>query len=200
MHATRKNMSLVDLYALQSFAFVLFLFVIGYNEGDWILLFVALLTLVIKAIVAPYFFTKLIKGSKIYFASGAHFGIPLSLIAIFILMFFSTKLLAPFLSVIDAEALLPLMLYPILMSGILVSLFFIVNRKDVLAQVMGILSLENWTMLTSVAIGVKHSLLLEIGMSFDIAVWIIIAFMFVTKLHQSFGNLHLSHLTQLKEE
>ena len=51
-----------------------------------------------------------------------------------------------------------------------------------------------------IAIGVKHALLLEIGMSFDIAIWIIIALIFISRLHQSFGTLRVSHLTHLKED
>jgi hydrogenase-4 component E len=200
MHVIRKNTTLVALYALQSFGLVIFLTLISWVEGDRILTVVALMTFIIKVVLAPYFFYGVIKRSRIYFSSGAYIGIPFSLVSVLILMFFSTKLLVPFLAIVGQSALLPYILYPLLVSGILTSLYFIVNHRDVLGQILGILSLENWTMQTGIAIGVKHALILEIGMSFDIAVWIIIALMFITRLHQSFGTLHLSHLTHLKED
>jgi hydrogenase-4 membrane subunit HyfE len=106
----------------------------------------------------------------------------------------------PFISSVGDGQLFPIVLYPILVSGILTSLYFIVNHRDVFGQIVGILSLENWTMQTGIAIGVKHALLLEIGMSFDIAIWIIIALIFISRLHQSFGTLRVSHLTHLKED
>lgn len=200
MHVTRKNTSLVTLYALQSLGLVVFLGLISWLEGDRILTVVALMTLIIKVVVAPYFFYAVIKRSKIYFASGTHVGIPLSLFVILLLMFLSTKLLLPFISSVGDTTLIPILLYPILVSGILTSLYFIVNHRDILGQIIGILSLENWTMQTGIAIGVKHALLLEIGMSFDIAVWIIIALIFIARLHESFGTLKLSNLTHLKED
>ena len=199
MHMTRKNISLVWLYRVQSFSLATFLLMIARGEDDRVLMVVALLTFVIKVIVAPYFLASVIKRSKVYFTSGAYVGIPLSLLVIVVLMFFSTKLITPFFSAVGA-ALLPVIFYPILFSGFLISLFFIVNRRDVLSEIIGILSLENWTVFTGVAIGVKHSLMLELGMSVNIAIWIIIALIFITRLHQSFGTLHVSHLTHLKED
>ncbi len=200
MHITRKNVTLIGLYALQSLSLATFLGVISWLESDRTLMLVAALTFLIKVVLAPYFFGGMIKRSRLFFAEGTHLGIPLSLAFILVLMFFSTKLLLPFVGVIPGESLLPLMLYPIMISGILVSLFFIVNHHDVLGQIVGILSLENWTMLTGVAIGIEQTLLLEIGISFDIAVWIAISLIFVSKLHQNFGNLRISHLTHLKED
>ncbi len=200
MHVTRKYSTLVSMYALQSLGLVIFLGLISWIEQDRVLTVVALLTFIIKVVVAPYFFFSIIKRSKIHFASGSYVGIPLSLFAILLLMFLSTKLLIPFLSSVGDVSLMPIILYPILVSGILISLYFIVNHHDILAQIIGILSLENWTMQTGLAIGVKHALLLEIGMSFDIAVWIIISLIFLARLHQHFGTLHVSHLTQLKED
>lgn len=200
MHVTRKNTSLITLYALQSLGLVIFLGIISMIEHDRILTVVALMTFIIKVVLAPYFFYAVIKRSKIFFASGTYLGIPLSLFAILLLMFLSTKLLMPFISSVGENQLFPIVLYPILVSGILTSLYFIVNHRDVLGQIIGILSLENWTMQTGIAIGVKHALLLEIGMSFDIAIWIIIALIFISRLHQSFGTLRISHLTHLKED
>lgn len=200
MHITRKNTSLVALYALQSLGLAVFLGLSAMQNGDRVLTVVALMTLIIKVILAPYFFYAIIKRSKIFFASGAHVGIPLSLVLILGLMFLSTKLLLPFVASLGSSVAIPVILYPILISGILISLYFIVNHRDVFGQIVGILSLENWVMQTGVAIGVKHTLLLEVGMSFDIAVWIIIAVIFITRLHEKFGTLHISHLTHLKED
>ena len=60
MHVTRKNSTLITLYVVQSLAFVVFLAVIGAMEGDRILTVVALLTFIIKVVVAPYFFYAII--------------------------------------------------------------------------------------------------------------------------------------------
>lgn len=200
MHVTRKNTTLVTLYAIQSLGLAVFLGLSALESGDRILTVVALMTLIIKVILAPYFFYAVIKRAKIFFASGTYIGIPLSLFAILTLMFLSTKLLIPFVASLNSSLSIPIILYPILISGILTSLYFIVNHRDVFGQIVGILSLENWIMQSGVAIGVKHTLLLEVGMSFDIAVWIIVAVIFVSRLHESFGTLHLSNLTHLKED
>ncbi len=200
MHITRKNTSLVSLYVIQSFAAVVFLGAIANMESDRILTVVALLTLIIKVIIAPYFFFAVIKRSKVFFSSGAYIGIPLSLVGILVLLFLSTKLIIPFLSGVALGTALPVILYPILIAGILISLFFIVNHHDVFAQIVGVLSLENWIMQTGIAVGVKQALLLEVGITFSIGVWIIIAIIFITRLHQNFGTLHVQSLTHLKED
>lgn len=200
MHITRRNTTLLGCYLLQSLFLAAFLGTLAVKESDRLIIPAVLFTLIIKVILTPYFFGRLIARTKAYFTARTYLNIPLALLVIIALtLFLSRDIFAPF-AMLGDSGLLPVSPYGLYLSGILISLFLIVNSRDVFAQIIGILSLENWIVFAGASLDVKHSIILELGITFDIAVWIVVAAIFIGMIERNFGSLNQSRLIHLKED
>ena len=85
------------------------------------------------------------------------------------------------------------------LSSLFISLFLIVNRKGALSQIIGILSLENSILVFAFFAGLEQSPALQIGILFDIFVWLIIATVFISMLYKHFGSLDVTKMKHLKD-
>lgn len=197
MHLIKKNFTVVVLYATQSFIITVVLFYSSFKEASWLLMAVMVMTFFVKVVIAPYFFFELIKKHHMKFAVSTYLNIPTTLIIVTILTAFSTsRFLKPLaaLSPDNGQALL------LAVGMILVSLFLIVNRRGVLSQMIGILSLENAIVSFAFIAGLEAAAGAQVGILFDIVVWIVIASIFVSMIYQHVGSLDASALRRLKEE
>lgn len=196
LHLSKKNLDAVVAYAIQSFAIVVLLLNSFFETANTSLLLIALLVFVVKVILAPGFFTKLIKKNGLILSASTYLSTPLTLavLAILTAMAHSYTFL-PITNIVPAnEALLSLAL-----SMMFLSLFLIVNRKSALSQIIGILSLENSIVAFAIFAGLEQSLTLQVGILFDISVWLIIATMFVSMIYQHFGSLDVTGMKKLKD-
>jgi len=196
LHLTKKNFIATVAYAIQSFAIVIILLNSFFETGNIYMYVVILATLIIKVILAPLFFNRLIKKHDLVFSASTYLNTPLMLIIIAVLTFVAnSRKFAPLTGIIPAnQTLLSLAL-----SSIFISLFLIVNRKGTLSQILGILSLENSIVAFIVFAGLEQSVGLQVGVIFDIFIWIIIAFMFMSMIHKHFGSQDITSMKNLKD-
>lgn len=197
MHVIKTNRNLIHLYLLQSLVVGVFLLSLGVTEGDKGLMFVAALTLLIKAILAPLFFSRLIRRYGTRFTVNNYLSTPLTLIALMALVLFSYSRIFLPLSVLVPGAL---GLFPLNLAAILISIFMLINRRGAFSQMIGILSLENSILLLASFIGIKQPLALEVGITFDIVIWMIIAQVFISMIYKQFGSLNVTQMKRLIEE
>lgn len=196
LHIVKKNYAAVAAYAIQSLVIVL-LFLNSFQEtGKISLLLLAIILLVVKVLVAPFLFSKLHQVQDLRFAGNAYLNTPLTLVIIAILtaIAHSQKFL-PLTSVgADNSNLLALAL-----SAMFLSLFLIINRKGARMQIIGILSFENSIVAFAIFAGLEQSFGLQVGIIFDIFVWLVIVTMFMTMIYKHFGSLNVTSMKQLKE-
>ncbi len=196
MNLVRKNTTLVILYLLQSAAVGMALIMLAYSEGAVGLLSAGILTLAVKAVMAPVFLLRLIKRYSAHFSAASYLAAPRSLAVLAVITAVSYLFIAPALSAYsDAPSI------PILFSSIFSVLFLMINRRGALAAIVGILSLENGVVLLTAFLGLAHSSALEFAIAFDIAAWIAIAAAFLTMMYRQFGivdaaTLSMTHLTE----
>jgi hydrogenase-4 component E len=159
-------------------------------------MFVAFCTLVIKAIAAPIFFSKLINKHEAIYSVSTYLNAPLSLIVIAALaaVAFSDKF-APLTTIVPANQ----MLLQLALSSIFMSLFLVVNRRGAISQIIGVLSLENSIVCFAVLASLEQSAMLQIGILFDIAIWIVIAIVFISMIYAHFGSLDITNIKHLKD-
>ncbi len=196
LHLTKKNSGAVIAYSVQSLAIVLVLFNSFLETGRVSLLFVTLLAFVVKVILAPLFFVRLIKKNGLRFSVSTYLNIPLTLIIIAAItaMAHSQKL-APLVNIVPANhALLSLAL-----SAMFLSLGLIINRKGALSQIIGILSFENSIIVFAVFAGLEQSPALQAGIMFDLFVWLVIATVFMSMIYRHFGSLDVTSMRHLKD-
>lgn len=198
MHLTRRNANLVRLYLLQSFSLALLLCLLGISAGEKSLLAMALLTVFVKGIVAPIFFFRVLRkipGAEM--SATNYLSTPQTLLVVMVLVIISySQIIVP----LGASTPEMLGLFSLNMSLVLVSIFLLINRRGIFTQIVGILCLENSIVFLSTIASVKQPVGLEIGMLFDIALWIVVAMVFISMIHTQFGTLSTVPLKKLIEE
>jgi len=196
MNLVRKNTTLVTLFLLQSLAVTMALVLLGLSEAGVGLLWAALLTFAVKVVMAPAFLSRMIKKYNAHFSAASYLNTPLSLLALTATMAFVYSFVSPELAHYGASSSMTL-----LFGSIFVTLFLMVNRRGALAEVVGILSLENSVVLLAAFLGLQHSFALEFAIAFDIAVWVAIATGFLGMMYRQFGAIDsapisMTHLTE----
>lgn len=196
LHLTKKNFAAALAYGIQSSALALFFlnsFLENYNPY---LFFVVLLILVVKIILAPIFFIRLIRRHALTFSVSTYLNMPLTLIIIAALTFiaYSDKL-TPLTGIILAhQTLLSLAL-----STAFLSIFLIINRKGVFSQILGVLSLENSVVAFAIFAGLEQSPSLQLGVIFNVFIWVIISVVFASMIYEHFGSHDVTLMKKLKD-
>ena len=196
-HMVKTNRNLIRLYLIQSLIVSLFLLGLGMTEGDRGVVLVALLTLLIKAVIAPLFFARLVQRYGTRFTVNNYLSMPVTLIVLMALVLFAYSRVFLPLSALVPEAL---GLFPLNLATILISIFMLINRRGAFSQMIGILSLENSILLLGAFIGIKQPVPLEMGIIFDIVIWMIIAQVFISMIYKQFGSLNVTQMKRLIEE
>lgn len=197
MHLARRNSTVIFLYATQSLVVAATLLFSAVREASWLLAAVALVTFGVKVIVAPYFFSGLIQRRRLQFSVSTYLNGPLTLIVLALLTAFSYSRLFRPLSILAPQNQNTLLLAIGMMFS---SLFLIINRKGVLSQMVGILSLENAIVSFAYAAGLEATAGLQVGILFDILVWVVMATVFATMIYRHFGSLDASAMKYLNEK
>lgn len=196
MHLVKRSRSLVRLYALQSFAVATTLFSIGFLHNEKSLMMVGVITLLVKAVIAPIFFGKVLRKLSAVSSATNYLNTPVTLFFLTGLVMFSySKTFLP-LSTLYPEAFVSVALN---ISLIFISIFLLINRRGVFTQMVGMLSLENSIVLFATFFGLRHPLPLEIGTMFDIVIWMVIASMFMGMIYRQFGTLSTEEMKHLTE-
>ena len=196
MHLAKKNSGLAGLYALQSVALVL-LFVPSFLANPTVLLLlVIIVSIIVKVILAPRFFIRLVARHKVKFTVSSYANTPVTLIVImFITAFVNTDVFSPIthLSANNGTYV------SLTIAAMLVSIFLMVNRKSALSQIVGVLSLENSIVAFGIMAGLEQSALLQLGTLFDIFVWMLVATVFVSMVYRHTGSLVVTTMRHLKD-
>jgi len=196
LHLSKKNFSASIAYGLQSLVIVLFFLNSFFETNNLAILLVVFLMLIVKVILAPLFFIRLIKKNALAFSVSTYLNMPLTIISIAILTFIAHyQKFSPLTSIVPAnQDSLSLAL-----SAIFLSLLLIINRKGALSQILGVLSLENSIVAFVVFAGLEQNPALQIGIMFNIGIWILIATIFMSMILKHFRTLNVSSMNNLKD-
>jgi hydrogenase-4 component E len=196
MHLTKKNASAIRLYIVQSTAVSLLLLLPAVGESSKLLIVAIASTIAVKLFIAPYFFFSLIKRNRLTFSVSTYFNTPISLLVIAILVALTrTEVFRP-LAYLAPEGVNLLLLN---VATIMISLFLSINRKGALSQMLGILSLENGIVAFAVSAGLEQNPGLQLGITFNILIWIVIATVFISMMFRQFGSLDVTTMKKLTE-
>lgn len=195
-HIAKKNFGVAITYGMQSFIIVILLVNAFFETGAASLLLIALIILTIKVILAPMFIIKLIKKHELKFLVSTYANTPLTLIVVAALTAVAhSSVFTPLVTIVPGNQ----QLLSLALSALFISFFLIVNRKGALSQIIGILSLENSIVAFAFFAGLEQSAALQIGIIFDIAVWLVIASVFISMIYKHFGSLDVTEMRNLKD-
>lgn len=197
LHLVKSTKYTIRLYALQSAAVAAVLVILGMAENERSLIALGAITFVAKVIIAPYFFTRLVQRFGHLVASASYLSTPATLAVLLGLIVFSAS------SVFDPlwtiAAVTPdVFAFNVAMA--LIALFLLINRQGVLAQIIAVLALENSIVLFALFLGVKQTFALEMGIMFDVVLWMVIAYAFLQIIYRQFGSLDTREMRQLTED
>lgn len=196
MQVVRRSSRMITLYVLQSFAVVGLVLTSAIQEKSFSLVIVGIIILLIKGIAAPLFFSRFITREQRELRAETYLNLPMTLVVLLgLLMFVRSSYLAPLLAFFPVNN----MAMTLAISGIFISLLLVVNRRGVLAQLIGILSFENGLVAFSTLSGIIHSLIIEVWILFDILLWIIIAITLSRFVHSHFGTHDTREMSMLKQ-
>jgi hydrogenase-4 component E len=186
----------VKTLALQGFLLFL-LVIIDIQEINWFnIAFLSLETLVIKAIVIPYFLLTVIRKNEIAREVEPYITQFYSLIfasAIFIFGF-----VAAFWAAKTNVGIKPLY-FGVSLTLIVSSLFLIINRKTIITHILCYMMLENGIFLLSLSVANELPLLVNLGVLLDLFVGVYLFVLFFNKIQEMYDGSHIDELTELKD-
>ena len=196
LHIAKKNYAVALAYGVQSLAIVaLFINAYAATRAETFL-FIAALSLFVKAILAPLFIINQIKKHELRFLVSTYANLPVSLIIVAALTAAAhSHVFATLVTIIPANR----ELLSLSLSALFISMFLIINRKGAVSQIVGLLSLENSIMAFGLFSMIDQPLLLEAGIIFSISVWTIIATVFISMIYKHFGSLDVTKMKHLKD-
>ncbi|MBI1975982.1 MAG: hypothetical protein HYS56_00555 [Candidatus Omnitrophica bacterium] len=193
--ASPQLFACIRLYAAHSFLLAATTILVACHEGVTHLWIPALLTLLLKVIVIPQVFFRMIRRLGIRREVESYINIPFSLIlavALLFLSFYGTAHL-PGLSGVEEREFIPMAAATVFWGMLMMA-----TRKKALTQIVGLLLMENGLFLMAITLTSGMPLLVELGIFFDVLVGVIIMGVFVFKIRDAFEGIDVDDLTVLK--
>lgn len=196
MNIVKKNATVVGLYSLQSLALAILLGINAYQEKSVLLGILALSILVVKVYGARRLFLGFIRRNRESFSTGTYLNVPLSIASVVLLTIFAqSSVFTPLFTSAGHDMRFGLLL----VASALISLFLAMNRKGILLQIIGILSLENSIFAMGHFFDPTQSSGLELGIVFDVLFWMIIASVYVGLVYKHHKSLDVTNLRELNK-
>lgn len=196
INISKKNSETIIAYGIQSLAIVFILLNLYLETKEVGILIIVILVLLIKVVASILFFNKLIHRHELRFTIRTYCNVPLTftIVAFLILLAYSSKFIV-LTSLIPANQ----SLISASLAFLFISLFLIVNSKGALSQIFGVLSLDNSIVALAVFTGLEQSLSVQVGILFDLFVWMTIAVIFVSMIYRHLGSLDVTSMKNLTE-
>ena len=195
LSTTSRLMAHIRTLAFQGFLLFLICTLDFANHPWYIGVFLGIETLLVKAILVPLFLRKVIKKTRSTRdddANIAHF---------YCLLISSVILFGGFmLSVVEIPSLA--LINPICFGialTIIISLWLITIKHNVLSNVIEFITMENGIFLLSLSVAKEMPVLVNIGVLLDVFIAIYILGLFVSQINKELGDMEVSHLSELKD-
>ena len=195
MVAARQLGAYVTMFVFQSLAVSGIAIFVGLATGKDDLYLVAGLTLLVKVGVIPVLLRNVLKRLPEQRERApllnAPFSLVIALILTLIAFFTAPSVVAPG-TFLDQPPL------AVSLALVLIGLFLLSTRRHVLAQVVGLLTIENGLFSGAIAIAYGMPLLVEFGILFDILIAVVVLTLLVSLLHRTITSADTLDLRRLR--
>ena len=158
------------------------------------LIFILFETIVFKTIVIPIFLKNVIKKNNIMRETEPFLTYFMSIVIITSIIF-GSFILSNVIDVVHFRK----MFFIVALSALFTGLFIIVSRKKVITHIMGYMVIENGVFILSLSAGNKMPMLVNTGITLDIFVSILLLGVFVNRIGNTFEEMNVDNLTNLKD-
>jgi hydrogenase-4 component E len=185
--------SCVRAFGIQSLLLACVAGVVAYSTGKNEIYIIAILTLLFKSIVIPYFLLYLIREIKVKREIDLYVKISPSLIIGGVLVVISYYLIRS----INVISELSSFALSASMSLVSIGLFIMISRKKAIMQMLGILIMENGLFLGAISLTNGMPLLVELGIFFDVLIAVLIMGILIFRINKTFESVDTSMLKNL---
>lgn len=158
--------------------------------------FLAIETLIVKAIVIPWFLYRVLKkthSNRDVAANIPHF---------YCLVIASIILIAGFLVsnyYVSSMKLISPMFFGVSAATIIISLWLITIKHKIISNVIEFITMENGIFLLSLSVAKEMPMLVNLGVLLDVFIAVYILGLFINEINKEFKDLEVSHLSELKD-
>jgi hydrogenase-4 component E len=195
MAIAKRLTSLVRSFRLQSLFLAGFVFLSGIRLHNAELFLVAALLVCVKTLAIPYFLNRIIRkirvGENLVMFLNSQLSLFLTLLFTWVAWSFS-RMLAPQQG--EMEALRMTVAFSVVLTGVFIMMF----RMKALAQVTGILVMENGVFLLGACVSGGMPFFVEIALFLDVFVSVLILNVFVYRINKMFTHIDVDKLNSLK--
>lgn len=195
MVIAKRVTALIRIFRLQSLFLFLYTLTMAVTLKHLELFIVSGLIFALKVGVIPYILARIVRRINVEEDLGLIVNPQVSL---------SIALCLVYLSNIFARQIMPqaqalvLAAFVVSIAAICISFYIMVSRMKALSQVLGLLAMENGIFLAAVAITAGMPFFVEIALSFDIFVFVVIVEIFVYRVNRLFTHIDTSKMNSLK--
>ncbi len=194
MVAAKRIPALIGSFRLQSFFLFLTTLSFAIKEKEARIYFVAGLLLLMKVFLIPAFLSKMIKKIKVAGTLGLFMNPLLSLVSALLLTYaasvFSSKLFGA-----HGESYAA---FVVSVTLVLIGFFMMIFRMKAVTQIIGMLVMENGIFLLASSLAGGMPFFVEIAVSFDVFVCVVIAGVFMYRINKLFTHIEVNQLTELR--
>jgi hydrogenase-4 component E len=194
MASSKRVSALIGSFRLQSLILCLLTFWEAVNGGHVSLYAISVLIFALKVIAIPYILIKIADEIKVNENLGFILNPQLSLLAAMLFTYLSWIFSGMFFAGQGADMRIAGFVAFTVMS---IGFFIMIFRMKALAQIIGLLSIENGIFLLGASVG-GMPFLVEMAVFFDVFVGVIILGMFVYRINKLFVSIDVSKLNRLK--
>jgi hydrogenase-4 component E len=196
MVAQRWIVTHIRIFAAQSFFLAAIAATIAWFNHAPHLYVVAGLTLVVKVILVPILFERLVERMDIQKEIEPIVNVPLSIVISGGLTLVGYVVAESFYR--TDEPGLGHNALAVAISLFLIGFFTMINRRKALTQVLALLSLENGLFLAAISLTYGMPLIVELGVFFDVLVAAMVLGILVYRIRESFESMDVSRLRRLR--
>ena len=187
----------ITLLAIQSLALTILAFYLGFSgeEIGWHMVVVGVLTLMIKVIILPWLFYRLVDKIAVLREVSRSVGmVPSILIGVLLVGLTESYIVPVLLKGIPVEN----QLLSVSLSTILLGCYYMISRRSALSQLLGVIVMENGLFLCAVAVTGGMPLIIELGIFFDLMVGALVMGLMTYQIRDTFNTLDTKFLNKLK--
>jgi hydrogenase-4 component E len=193
----RQLTAMVRLFAVQGVALAMLVATLGVHEGSVELVVVACGIGILRAGVLPLLARRVLRNAPTeQRETSQSVNIAASLLAAAALTLLAFAISRPLVALAPSPATA---LFPIGLAVVLIGFFALVSRRRALSQLVGFLLLDNGITATAFLATAGVPLIVELGVSFDILLVIVVLQVLAARLQTTFGSTDLDELRELHD-
>ena len=185
----------IRLYGIQSVFLGIVALTNAVSEGRNDLFVTAGMTIALKGVLIPYFLMRVIDRIGIHREIEPFLNVPASLLLCLGLTVVGYRVSTGFA---EGAQGVSHHLIGVALSMLLIGLFLMVTRKKAITQILALLTVENAVFLVAVGVTSGMPLVVELGISFDVILAVLILGILVHRIVNRFESMDVSRLSNLK--